>query len=670
MDASISTVDQQKLIRHENLIWLIVAQGIVILPLLIKLPIWLWLLWLGALIWRLKIHTGKLHFPSSTVKFLLSAFCLVGLFISFRGSYGVESMVGFLVFTFILKLLELRSRQDGLLMLLISFIAVAAQFLFAQSIGAALYASISCIVLVATWHTIYLNRSLTVQMKVSKGFILLLQSLPLMIVMFILMPRLGPLWRTPLIQHEAHTGFSDSLSPGDIGELVRDKGIAFRVNFLVAPAPANSEMYWRGLVLDDFDGRSWKVNKNWRRNGVAKTVNVSPDDILTYEIIVEPHYYQWLFSLSTPINIKTGRVSANITTERLIATRRPLTAQLQYTVQSVNPSLLEPTELTAIEQAYFTRLPANKNPRTVELAQRWLKEGLNPEQIVNKALAWYRQDFYYTLQPPLLGENSVDEFLFSSKQGFCEHFASSFSVLMRAAKVPTRVVVGYQGGTYNELENYWMVRQADAHAWAEVWIEGTGWKRVDPTSAVAPQRVQQGIDNALNSSERTMVAAGQFNAPQWLTSLRYRFDAANYMWSRWVLSYNAETQDALLKKLLGGTDPLRIGLVTVSIIVLLLILYTLLVIRPKWRTRTAFQRALKKFDKTCLQWKIKRQSHETIAQFAMRLATEQPTLKASCENLAHISQEVLYGNESQSQAMLINTLIHFPSYIIPKELKG
>ena len=663
MDASISTFEQQKLIRHENLIWLIVAQGVVILPLLIKLPIWLWLLWLVALIWRLKIHTGQLRFPSSTVKFLVSTVCIIGLFISFKGSYGVESMVGFLVFTFILKLLELRSRQDGLLMLFISFIAVAAQFLFAQSIGSALYAILSCLVLVATWHTIYLSRQLTLRMKFSKGVVLLLQALPLMLVMFILMPRLGPLWRTPLIQNEAHTGFSDSLSPGDIGELVQDKGTAFRVSFLDSPAPASSDMYWRGLILDDFDGRTWNVNKRWSRNGVAESVKVSQEDILRYEIIVEPHYYQWLFSLSTPINIDTGRVRSIITKERLIATRRPLTAQLQYTVQSVDPNLLKPIELTAAEKVYYTQLPPDNNPKTVELAQSWLAAGISPEQIVNKALAWYQQDFQYTLRPPLLGENSVDEFLFSSKQGFCEHFASSFSVLMRAANVPTRVIVGYQGGIYNELENYWRVRQADAHAWAEVWIEGVGWKRIDPTSVVAPQRLDQGIDNALNSTERNMVAAGRFNAPQWLTSLRYRLDAANYMWSRWVLSYNAETQNSLLKKLLGGADPLRIGLATIAIIVFLLSLYTLLVIRPKWRTRSPLQRALKKFDKTCSQWKIQRQSNETIAQFAMRLSIAQPVLKESCENLARISQDVLYGNNGQLQLVLINALIKFPSKI-------
>ena len=663
MDAASTTFEQQKLIRHENLIWLIAAQGIVIAPLLLKLPVWLWVLWLAALFWRLKIHTGKLNFPSSIVKFLLSSLCIVGLFTSFQGAYGVESMVGFLVFTFILKLLELRSRQDGLLMLFISFIAVAAQFLFAQTIVSAVYAIFSCIVLVATWHTIYLNRIVPVRTKLSKGFVLLIQALPLMLVMFVLMPRLGPLWRTPLVQNEAHTGFSDSLSPGDIGELVRDTGTAFRVNFLDAPAPASSEMYWRGLILNDFDGRTWNINKQWRRNGNAEKVEVPQTDILAYEIIVEPHYYQWLFSLSTPISINTGRVRAKITKERLIATLRPLTTQLQYTVQSVDPDLLNPVGLSDVEKAYLTRLPEGNNPQTVALAKSWVADGSTPKQIINKALAWYRQDFYYTLQPPLLGENSVDDFLFSSKQGFCEHFASSFSVLMRAAGIPTRVVVGYQGGVYNEIEDYWRVRQADAHAWAEVWLEGVGWKRVDPTSVVAPQRVEQGIDNALDSSERTMVAAGQFNSPKWLTSLRYRIDAANYLWSRWVLSYDAKTQQSLLKKLFGGTDPIRIGVVTIAIIFFVLTLYTFIVIRPRWQKRTPLQVALIKFDKTCMQWKLQRESEETIAQFAVRLKQHQPQLKDSCDDLARLSQAVLYGENIESKRKLLTSLQQFPRNI-------
>ncbi|WP_372882924.1 transglutaminaseTgpA domain-containing protein [Psychromonas sp.] len=660
MEASTAAFERQKLMRHENLLWLIVAQGVVILPLLIRLPVWLWLLWLGSLIWRLQIHAGKLNFPSSTVKIILSGLCLFGLFSSYRGAYGVEAMVGFLVFTFILKLLELRSRKDGLLMLFIGFIALAAQFLFAQSIWTALYACFSCIALLAAWQTIYLTRQFSARAKLQSGATLLLHALPLMLVMFVIMPRLGPLWRTPLLQSEAHTGFSDSMAPGDIGDLVRSKGTAFRVNFLDSKTPPTSEMYWRGLILDSFDGRTWRLNKQWGRGSTALPDNLPSDNILRYEIIVEPHYYHWLFALAEPVKVNSGTRRTNITPDGLVTTRDPLTSRLQYNVHSIDPAFLKRPVLSAEQRQHLISLPEGYNPQTIKLAQSWLEDGSSPAAIVKKALSWYRQDFYYTLQPPLLGENSVDDFLFTSKRGFCEHFASSFAVLMRAAKVPTRVVVGYQGGTYNELENYWMIRQADAHAWAEVWLEGIGWLRVDPTSVVAPQRVAQGIDNALVDAERNMVAAGLFDAPQWLTGLRHRLDAANYMWSRWVLSYNADKQNQLLKQLFGGADPWRIGLASIASLLFLLVIYTLVVIRPKWQTRSPLQRALIKFDKTCLQWRLHREPDESIAKFALRLAEKQPQLNSSCQQLAQISQRALYADDSQCQKALNRALVEFP----------
>jgi len=220
-------------------------------------------------------------------------------------------------------------------------------------------------------------------------------------------------------------------------------------------------------------------------------------------------------------------------------------------------------------------------------------------------------------------------------------------------------VVGYQGGTYNALEDYWMVKQADAHAWTEVWLEG-GWKRIDPTSVVAPLRVDQGIQSALTASDRSMVAAGLFDAPQWLTSLRYRLDAANYMWSRWVLSYNADKQNKLLKDLLGGAEAWRIGFAFICLITLLLTLYTLLVIRPKWRDKTPLQRALNKFDKTCLQWDMQRELEETLALFAMRLAKKQPELEIVCSELAEISQRALYAGDDKYQEALVKALVQFP----------
>ena len=661
MDASTEAFQRQKLVRHENLLWLIIAQGVVIIPLLIRLPIWLWLVWFGAMVWRLRIHAGKLNFPSAAIKFVLGGACVAGLMASYQGSVGLEPMVGFLVCAFVLKLLELRSRKDGLLLLFIGFVAVAAQFLFAQTFLAALYACVSCVVLITAWQTIYLTRQFSYRYKLKAGAVLLLHAMPLMVVMFVIMPRIGPLWRVPMPQGGGNTGFSDSLSPGDLGNLVRSTGTAFRVTFNGAQIPAPRDMYWRGLVLDTFDGRSWNLDPQWDMAWSQRSTDVKLDGLLDYDIIVEPHQYQWLFSLAEPIKVSTERARARITQQGLIAAQAPVMARLQYSVVSMPASDFVWPELTPSQRAKLVRLPKDFNPQTTMLAQRWTLEGLTPEALIEKALAWYNQSFYYTLQPPLLGEHSVDEFLFNAKRGFCEHFASSFAVLMRAAGVPARVVVGYQGGTYNALEDYWMVGQADAHAWTEVWLEGKGWRRIDPTSAVAPQRIEQGISNALSDAEKEMVASGQFDAPKWMTDLRHRFDAAGYVWNRWVLSYDSDKQNRLLTRLFGGVEPWRIGVGFIVVIVLLLGGYTLLVVRPKWQRHTPLQRALKVFDSTARQYGLVRAPDETIAAFSLRIAQEKPELETACKQLAKVSQRALYADDKRCVKALIIGLRRFPN---------
>jgi transglutaminase-like putative cysteine protease len=660
VDASAEAFQQQKLVRHENLMWLIVAQGIVILPLLARLPVWLWLVWFSAMLWRLRIHSGKMVFPSGTIKLALGLGCVLGLFLSYQRSLGIEPMVGFLVCAFVLKLLELRTRKDGLLLLFIGFIAVATQFLFSQSFASALYAWLSCVALITAWQTIYLTRHYSTFFKIKSGVILLVHAMPLMLLMFVIMPRLGPLWRVPVLQGGGHTGFSDSMAPGDLGQLVKSTGTAFRVTFNGSQTPPPREMYWRGLVLDNFDGRTWSLDNDWDSQFSVNKENVQLDDLLDYDIIMEPHKYRWLFALAEPVTVSTERAAIRISYDGLIVARDTLVSRLQYTVVSVSPDKFTWPDLTPFERARLQRLPTDYNPESIALARGWTAQGLTPKGIIEKALDWYNQAFFYTLAPPTLGKHSVDEFLFNTKRGFCEHFASSFVVLMRAAGLPARVVVGYQGGTYNGLEDYWIVSQADAHAWAEVWIDGEGWQRVDPTSAVAPQRIEQGIVNALPPGERKLVGAGNLESPQWLIHLRHRMDAAGYVWNRWVLSYDAEKQNRLLTQLLGGIEPWRIGVGFCALIGGLLGLYTLLVIKPRWRTKTPFERALLRFDRSCQQLGVSRQQDESLAAFAQRLAAAKPKLKKACHRLAQISQRALYAGDPRCTDALLRALKQFP----------
>lgn len=664
MDAAAEAFEQQKLIRHENLLWLIVAQGVTILPLLFRLPVWLWLLWVGVMIWRLRIHSGKASYPKTWIKSLLAAGCLLGLAVSYRGSIGVDPMVGFLVCAFVLKLLELQSRKDGLLLLFIGFIAVAAQFLFAQAIYMALYASFACVVLITAWHTIYLTRPSSHRQKLKTGSLLLLHAFPLMLILFVVMPRLGPLWQVPMVQGAARTGFSDSLAPGDIGQLVKSGGTAFRVTF-EGQAPPPGELYWRGLVLDTFDGRRWTLNPQWNTRITKPQTTGGLEHLTDYTLIMEPHQYQWLFALAEPISVKANKPRLQITQDGLVAAPMPIHNRLQYSVLSASPMQIKWPELSAFERKRWLQLPSLGNPKTQYLAEQWRAQRLDDTQLVAQALALFRQDFFYTLAPPTLGADVIDEFLFVTKTGFCEHFASSFTYLMRAVDVPARVVVGYQGGRFNSLENYWRVSQADAHAWAEVWLQGQGWVRVDPTNVVAPNRISQGIDSSLTEEERELVGAGEFTAPQWLSRLRNRADAAGFAWNRWVLNYNPERQGELLANLLGGMEVWRLALAFIGSCALLLGVYALLLLRRARFATSELQKALKVFDKNCAKYGLKRQPDESLSAFAARIPAQAPAFTAAAQKLASLAQQALYADAADSQTsllqvQLLKTLRNFP----------
>lgn len=662
MDAAAEAFQNQKLIRHDNLKWLILSQGVVILPLLIRLPLWLWFVWGVATFWRWQIYKGRQSFPGGLLKGCLGAGCVAGLLASYNGSISIESMIGFLVCAFILKLLEIRSRKDGLLLLFIGFIAVAAQFLLAQTFLTAMYACFSCIVLIAAWQTIYFTREFSVGYKLKAGTQLLLHAMPLMVVMFVVMPRIAPLWRVPMAEGAGATGFSETLSPGDLGRLVQSTGTAFRVTFPDGNEPLPQDMYWRGLVLYNFDGRTWSLDQHW---DIAQGQTVERRGIkgqFKYDVMLEPHQYTWLFSLAEPVNAVAPGQNIMITHNGLLTTARDkVITRMQYTAESLPLDSYPWKALPESEKQKLLFLPKNINPEAQQLAGQWVLENLTTEQKIQRALNFFRTDFYYTLEPPMLGRHSVDEFLFKTQRGFCEHFSSSFAFLMRASNVPARVVVGYQGGTYNDLENYWVVSQADAHAWVEVWVEGQGWRRVDPTSAVAPERIELGINQALPDNELSRVASGRFDAPQWMTALRQRMDAAGYVWNRWVLGYDSRRQNEFLSRWLGGVEPWRIGVGFIGIAALILIIYALMVIRPQWRRQSKLQRALLRFDKVTRQKGLLRQPGESIAAFCARLAEDVPEWAAPSKLLGKLSERALYADDQRCLDKLQHALSRFPN---------
>lgn len=653
-------------IARDKLAWLLVAQALAILPILINMPIWLWCVWALSAFWRIQMYRGVYGIPGGLVKGVVAMACAAGLFASYSAQTGTDTMVGLLACAFSLKLLEVNSRRDAQLLVLIGFIICATQLLFNQSPLAACYALACLWVLLIGWRSLYREHQENTGQQIKRAGTLLLHSLPIMLVLFVVIPRLGPLWATPS-QQAAKTGFSDSLAPGDLGKLVQSKEPAFRVEFADA-APSAATLYWRGLIMDRFDGRRWHLREDWAiRQAIAQAPSVT-GEALDYSIIAEPHGQHWLFALMTPVTATAVSNPVRLGNDGLLMARYPLAQRLRYQVRSITtanptatPTADQPPELSNPRRQGNIRLPAGFNPQTHELAQRWREQGLTDEQLIAQALQLFNRDFTYTLEPPVLGQHSVDEFLFASKRGFCEHFASSFTVLMRAAGVPARVVVGYQGGRWNDVENYLLVSQSDAHAWVEVWLDGQGWIRIDPTAAVAPERIEQGIDQALNATDQSLVAS-RWRASPWLRTLQKHWDAAGFAWQRWVLSYDTDAQDGLLTRLLGGTEPWRITLWLVGLGLAGAGILAWLLARAQHRLPERPEtKVFKQLERKLRRLGYQRQPGETVKQFLQRVSGAHPQHKAALTNIATLFEVIAYRQANVHLATLQQAIQRFPT---------
>lgn len=650
-------------IPRTSLAWLMLAQLVILLPHISHAPLWLWAIWLGVMLWRWQIFRGAWDFPGSWVKLALMLVAGTGLAVSYRGSFGMEAMVSLLLVAFMLKLLELRRRRDMLVLCYLGYFVAATQFLFFSNILAGLYGLFSIAVVTATLLGAHQSLEQYRFWRTLKTTgLLLLQAIPLMVILFLVTPRMGPLWAVPQETGGATSGMSDSISPGDIANLARSNALAFRVSF-EGPAPAPREHYWRGLVLSYFDGRQWRQSQRQQMEQLVdwpgQPASSWREQIryqgrpVSYEIIMEPSRQPWLYSLSAPAQWSE---EIGIGPEFRLQKREPIFQRTKYQVTSYLDYRYQPQGLADWEWRQELQLPADSNPKTLELAQTWRREAGSDQALIERLLAHYRASFRYTLQPQTLGRHSVDEFLWQSQEGFCEHFASSFVFFLRAAGIPARVVLGYQGGEPNPLEDYWMVRQREAHAWAEVWQPERGWVRYDPTAAVAPERVEQGLDDSL-SGEADYLERDFGSDIELLNQLRLRWDLVNYRWSRWVLEYDQGLQSELLSDWLGGTDPWRIALFVVlggGSVVGLIVLVLL------WRQRARYaypgDRYYALFCRKLARKGLARQSGEAPRDYARRVAEESPALADQVRRVTHYYELVSYAGNRAALADLRNAV--------------
>ncbi|GGJ71432.1 transglutaminase TgpA family protein [Deinococcus aquiradiocola] len=526
-------------------------------------------LWLNALLLvllgaraALAVRGGKAP-PAWTliVVALLVGRALVGVYTTLAGRDGGTAMLLLLV---ALKTLETSRRRDALLLVLLGYFTTACVFFFDQNVSVAVYTLLCAAALTACltlWArpggppaTVRPGRALR------RSALLLLQAAPLTVVLFVLFPRPdGPLWQMPVTSKSgSRTGLGDSVEPGTVSSLAQDNSVAFRATFQ-GRVPPVQDRYWRGPVLEGYDGRRWSLRP--ARFGFPRAQGDGP--VYTYRLTLEPSNQPWALALDVPANVPAG---LNITGNLQLVVPGGVNTRRQIDLQAV-------TRFTYGQDASREQLDLNLvvpqigNPRARTLARSWAN--LPPAQRVQAAYRFFQQDrLQYTLSPPLLtSADPVDELLYSTRQGFCEHFASSFAFLMRVSGVPARLVTGYLGGTENAGTGgrpYLIVRQADAHAWVEVWLAGQGWVRVDPTAAVSPARLQGGLAAALPDA-----AGGLESGRGVLPGLRLRLDALQNAWNEWVIGYDATRQQSLLTRLgLGAVGGARYAVMLVLLLVL------------------------------------------------------------------------------------------------------
>ncbi|MCP4346812.1 MAG: DUF3488 domain-containing transglutaminase family protein [Desulfobacterales bacterium] len=510
-----------------------------IAPFILKLPPWI-VLWCFVL-WGYVFLSVKKTWPppSKYIRMALTLCGMTGAFLNTGLMIGGDAFIGLLSVMAGLKPLEIRSHRDKMITIFMAYFIVIAGLFYSESLAITIYMFLS--VFVTTAVLIHINSPGQIKANMRLSGHIMVQAIPLMVILFFLFPRLhGTMWginRTT----SGRSGFSDSMSPGNISKLVQSDEVAFRVSFK-GKAPKRDILYWRGIVFEFFDGKEWSTARKRPINpGLLKGENT-----VEYTITLEPHDDRWLFALDMPASMP-DMATMIMLHDYTMYLKRDLTKKYRYKVKSYT------SYNTGAQQGWTLRvlkLPHGVSPKARELALKWADENNSPEKIIDTALAFIREnDFSYTLEPPLLENDFVDDFLFVKRKGYCEHYASAFAFLMRAANIPARVVGGYLGGEANPYGDYLIVRQSDAHVWVEVWIQGKGWLRVDPVSAVAPERIESGESVGSRGASGLFSLKRFENLESLWKNIRFGWDAVNNQWDIWFSGYSSEQQEAFLSRI-------------------------------------------------------------------------------------------------------------------------
>jgi len=559
---------------------LLVVQCLNIACLILELSPWLLALTLLCFIWHWVIYNKKIRRPSRALKLLLAVVGCILLIVTAKTLGLLLSMVHLLCLAYVLKPFEIRQRKDFYQLQTLGLFVLVSSLIFQQSLY---FALLVLLILIANVSVLisYFYAKKTIKESAKLGIRLIVQSLPLAVMLFVLFPKLSPFWQVPLAK-SATTGLSDTVAVGDISSLALSNELAFRVEFENNP-PSYQQLYWRTLVLDKFNGTHWlakhtkRVRHRQLDDALLKTFS---GNTVSYQVIAEPSYQHWLFGLDIAV---VGSVAQNkkiyLLDDHTLYSQRKIAQPISYQVTSYLSELLN-LELSPQEQVNNIQIPARSNPRLVNFAKQLREQYKDDQQLIQAVMLKFNQDNYrYTLKPPSLTNHSLDEFYFDTQAGFCEHFASSFTYLMRASGIPARLVLGYLGAEYNNQGNYYSIYQRDAHAWSEVWLADKGWVRVDPTAAVNPERVEKGFSSALLREQQSLsddLFNFELGSIAIYQAIRWQLDALDYQWTKWVIGYSQKRQLDLLTQWFKGDINVKAALlITFALICIMLLLWWL-----------------------------------------------------------------------------------------------
>jgi len=628
---------EMRLLTLRDLVWLGAALGIVITPHALRAPWWLTLLTLCLYGWRFYCQLNRSPLPARTLALGVALVAMLGIWIEYHTLFGRQPGVLLLMFFSGLKLLESRTHRDGAVAAFLGYCLIITNFLYTQSMPTAIAMGAGVFAITATLVGFSApSRAPSANLRTTT--LLLAHAAPAALALFVLFPRVqGPLWGLPQDAYSGLTGLSETMAPGNLSQLALSDAIAFRAAFDGDPPPLPTR-YWRGPVLWEFDGRTWSSDASY---AVRFQPPQNPRRTYRYSVILEAHNRPWLFALEQAASVPPG---ARLSFDGQILAGAPVRSRLRYDMVSVSGAQPQPEESRAV-LARALRLPPGYNRRAIALAQEWRSASASDAQVLERALRFLAGGRYvYTLEPPVLGTDGVDEFLFQTKAGFCEHFASAFTFLMRAAGIPARVVTGYQGGELNPVDQIMTVRQSDAHAWTEVFLAGRGWVRVDPTAAAMPTRVNAGIARALPQMEHLPLMLRADLA--WLRAARYEWEALAHKWNVWVLGYSPERQrDLMLALGVRDADWQKLTALLFSFLGAMTVFLLVWSLRRLDRPDPV-QKAWQAFCRKLAAQGVSRAPHEGPRDYAARAARALPAARRPILRIGALYIALRYGARS------------------------